>query len=73
MMVRLSRPEPYLEVLSTQHAWSNIRWSADGEQQPTPVLHSRYAATIMGVKIPRYSSAMVQIVLVGFIMFLNPG
>ncbi|BDD59002.1 hypothetical protein MAP00_004237 [Monascus purpureus] len=27
----------------------------------------------MGVKIPRYSSAMVQIVLVGFIMFLNPG
>lgn len=71
-MVRLSRPEPYLDVLSTQNAWSNIRFSGD-EQQPTPVLHSKYATTIMGVEIPRYSSALAQIVLVGFIMFLNPG
>ena len=32
-----------------------------------------YEKRFLGIRIPRYAAPMTQIILVGFIMFLNPG
>ncbi|RJE21910.1 DUF895 domain membrane protein [Aspergillus sclerotialis] len=48
-------------------------YDAEKNRQEAAVLEGQRDRSILGIKVPRYSSAMVQIVVVGFIMFLNPG